>query len=139
LQVSEDLWKPKATTYFKVIDTLKKFGVTLSPNTTAEHLAPKAAIVQAKAVQTNNNPLAGVSSDEECRRSNVEFAPVITFPSREVQKNLPQMSTIQVSQSTPLCGSHTNAVTPNQKTTGNDLVDNMGAFTIGESDHLLTV
>jgi hypothetical protein len=27
-------------------------------------------------------------------------------------------------------------VTPNQKTTGNDLVDDMGAFTIGESNHL---
>jgi hypothetical protein len=27
-------------------------------------------------------------------------------------------------------------VMPNRKTTGDDLVDNMGAFTIGESDHL---
>jgi hypothetical protein len=49
----------------RYIDTLKKFGVTLSPNMTAEHVPPKATIDQAKAVQTIDNPLAAVSSKEE--------------------------------------------------------------------------
>jgi hypothetical protein len=36
----------------RYIDTLKKFGVALSPNMMAGHLAPKTAIDQAKAVKT---------------------------------------------------------------------------------------
>jgi hypothetical protein len=82
----------------RYIDTLKKFGVAPSPNTMAEHLAPKATIDQAQAGQTINNPSAAVSSKEESELSNDESAPVVTFPSPEVEN---QMSNVKASQGTP--------------------------------------
>jgi hypothetical protein len=94
----------------RYIDTLKQFGIALSPNMTAEHLAPKAAIDQAKAGQTIENPLAAVSSKEESELSNKESAPAVAFPSPEVEN---QMSTVKLSQGTPLQGSHTSSVMPN--------------------------
>jgi hypothetical protein len=63
--------------------------------------------------------LAAVSSKEE---SELKSAPTVTFPSQEVEN---QISTVKVSKGTPLQGSRMSLVIPNQKTTGDDLVDNM--------------